>query len=50
MIEIILIMLVWCWGLTPLWFNIVATALLVLRFGWRCMLSVLKILEINKEG
>ena len=50
MIEIILCMLIWCWGLTPLWFNITATILLFIRFSWRCMLTVVKVFELNKEA
>lgn len=50
MIEIILCMLIWCWGLTPLWFNITATILLFIRFSWRCMLTVVKVFELSKEA
>ena len=42
-------MLIWCWGLTPLWFNITATILLFIRFSWRCILTVVKVFELSKD-
>ena len=42
-------MLIWCWGLTPLWFNITATILLFIRFSWRCILTIVKVFELSKD-
>lgn len=45
MIEIIICLIVWCWGLTPLWLNVLLTILLFLRFSWRVLLTLRKFLE-----
>lgn len=34
MIETILAFIIWTWGLTPLWVNIVITCLLAIRFTY----------------
>lgn len=40
--RLFLIFLLWVWGLTPLWFNIVGTIFLVLDILVRLTLFVLK--------
>lgn len=49
MIEIIICLIIWCWGLTPLWLNILLTILLFVRFSWRLLLTITKIFKLNKE-
>lgn len=49
MIEIIICLIIWCWGLTPLWVNILLTILLFIRFSWRLLLTITKMLKLNKE-
>lgn len=34
MFEIILALIIWTWGLTPLWINIVISSLLFIRFTY----------------
>ena len=48
MIEIIICLIVWFWGLTPTWLNIVVTILAFFRFSWRLLLTLCKIFELNK--
>lgn len=45
MIEIVICLIVWCWGLTPLWLNVLLTVLLFLRFSWRVLLTMRRFLE-----
>lgn len=49
MIEIIICLIIWCWNLTPLWLNILLTILLFIRFSWRFLLTITKVLSLNKE-
>lgn len=49
MIEIIICLIIWCWNLTPLWLNILLTILLFIRFSWRLLLTITKMLKLNKE-
>ena len=49
MIEIIICLIIWCWGLTPLWVNIIASILLFIRFSWRVMLTMCKIFKWNES-
>ena len=49
MIEIIICLIIWCWGLTPLWVNILLTILLFIRFSWRLLLTITKMFKLNKE-
>lgn len=49
MIEIVICLIIWCWGLTPLWLNILLTILLFIRFSWRLLLTITKIFKLNKE-
>lgn len=49
MIEIIICLIIWCWNLTPLWLNILLTILLFIRFSWRLLLTITKVLSLNKE-
>lgn len=49
MIEIIICLIIWCWGLTPLWVNILLTILLFIRFSWRFLLTITKMFKLNKE-
>lgn len=49
MIEIVICLIIWCWGLTPLWLNILLTILLFFRFSWRLLLTITKIFKLNKE-
>ena len=49
MIEIVLILIIWCWGLTPLWLNVITTIFMFFRFSWRMLLTMRKFLEWNKE-
>lgn len=49
MIEIAIILIIWVWGITPLWINILVTILLSIRFSWRALLTLLKLFEFNKE-
>ena len=49
MIEIVICLIIWCWGLTPLWLNILLTILLFVRFSWRLLLTITKVFKLNKE-
>lgn len=49
MIEIIICLIVWFWGLTPLWLNILLTCLLFVRFSWRFMLTLCKVFKWNQS-
>lgn len=49
MIEIVICLIIWCWNLTPLWLNILLTILLFIRFSWRLLLTITKVLSLNKE-
>lgn len=49
MIEIIICLIIWCWGLTPLWVNILLTILLFVRFSWQLLLTITKVFKLNKE-
>lgn len=50
MIEIIICLIVWCWGLTPIWINVLLTVLLFLRFSWRVFLTMRRFFEfVNKD-
>lgn len=49
MIEIVICLIVWFWGLTPNWLNVVLTGLLFIRFTWRLMLTITKVFSFNKE-
>ena len=49
MIEIVICLIIWFWGLTPLWLNILLTCLLFIRFSWRLLLTITKMLKLNKE-
>ena len=58
MFEIILALIIWNWNITPLWVNIVVSALLLCRFtysmsrfvGEFCGLGTKKEGEYNEEG
>ena len=49
MIEIIICLMLWFWGLTPLWLNIVLSVLLFVRFSWRVSLTVAKVFKFNNK-
>lgn len=49
MIEIVICLIIWFWGLTPNWLNVVLTGLLFIRFTWRLMLTITKVFSFNKE-
>lgn len=49
MIEIIIALIIWFWGLTPLWLNILLTVLLFFRFSWRVLITMSKVFEWNKS-
>ena len=49
MLSLVLVLIIWTWGLTPLWVNIVSTTLLVIRFVWRLMLTLSKFFEQAKD-
>lgn len=49
MIEIVICLIIWFWGLTPLWLNIVLSVLLFIRFSWRVALTVTKVFRFNNE-
>lgn len=51
-VVLVLLMILWTWGLTPLWVNITATCLFTLRylirFGTICLNATAK--QINKNN
>lgn len=47
MIEIIICLVIWFWGLTPLWLNILLSCLLFIRFSWRVALTITKVFKLN---
>lgn len=49
MIEIAICLIIWFWGLTPLWINIVLSVLLFIRFSWRVTLTITKVFKFNNE-
>lgn len=49
MIEIVICLIIWFWGLTPHWLNVVLTGLLFIRLTWRLMLTITKVFSFNKE-
>lgn len=49
MIEIVICLIIWFWGLTPLWLNIVLSGLLFIRFSWRVSLTITKVFRFNNE-
>ena len=49
MIEIVICLVLWFWGLTPLWLNILLSCLLFIRFSWRVALTITKVFKFNKE-
>ncbi len=52
LLAIILMMVLWNWGLTPLWVNVTITCLLTLKYLVRIGLACLKgidAVDINKE-
>lgn len=49
MIEIVICLIIWFWGLTPLWLNIVLSGLLFIRFSWRVALTITKVFRFNNE-
>lgn len=49
MIEIVICLILWFWGLTPLWLNILLSCLLFIRFSWRVALTITKVFKFNKE-
>lgn len=49
MIEIVICLIIWFWGLTPLWLNIVLSGLLFIRFSWRVSLTITKVFRLNNE-
>lgn len=49
MIEIVICLIIWFWGLTPLWLNIVLSVLLFIRFSWREALTITKVFRFNNE-
>lgn len=49
MIEIVICLILWFWGLTPLWLNILLSCLLFIRFSWRVAITITKIFKFNKE-
>ncbi len=49
MIEIVICLIIWFWGLTPLWLNIVLSVLLFIRFSWRVTLTITKVFRFNNE-
>lgn len=50
MIEIVIVLIIWMWGITPLWLNIVVSGLLFIRFSWRMFLTVRKFFEWINEA
>ena len=50
MIEIVIALIVWTWGITPLWLNIVVSGLLFIRFSWRMLLTVRKFFKWVNEA
>lgn len=49
MIEIVICLIIWFLGLTPLWLNIVLSGLLFIRFSWRVALTITKVFRFNNE-
>lgn len=49
MIEIVIILILWHWGLTPLWLNVTVSVLLYIRFTWRAVLTMCKVFELNES-
>jgi len=49
MIEIIVCLVIWFWGLTPLWLNILLSCLLFVRFSWRVALTITKVFKFNNS-
>ena len=49
MIEIIICLVIWFWGLTPLWLNILLSCLLFVRFSWRVALTITKVFKFNNS-
>lgn len=49
MFEIIFALILWTWGLTPLWVNIVASCILFIRFGCNSLKWFIEVLKLNKE-
>ena len=49
MIEIIICLVIWFWGLTPLWLNILLSCLLFVRFSWRVTLTITKVFKFNNS-
>lgn len=47
MIEIVICLIIWFWGLTPLWLNILLSCLLFIRFSWRVALTITKVFKLN---
>lgn len=47
MIEILIIILLWSWNLTPLWANILGTVLMFIRFSLRVATIYLKGVSLN---
>ena len=49
MIEIVICLIIWFWGLTPVWLNVVLSGLLFIRFSWRVILTITKVFKFNNE-
>lgn len=47
MIEIAICLIIWFWGLTPLWLNVLLSCLLFIRFSWRVALTITKVFKLN---
>lgn len=49
MITTVILLVLWTWGLTPLWVNILCTVLLALRFIIKSINSIIKALDKKAE-
>lgn len=50
MLSAVGIIVLWTWGLTPLWANIVGTVLLGIRFSFRLIKLMSEFLHYASEG
>ena len=49
MIEIVICLIIWTWGLTPLWVNVIVTCLLFAVLSWKIVILISKFFELGKE-
>lgn len=48
-ITIILLLILWSWGLTPLWVNIAATVLIGIKISLKLLKLILEFINATKE-